>query len=286
MGGTPEGLKYWITIHVGIDRTDFFHALFVIGFSNYWFVTDYIILMMVSPLLNLLLQKLKKEQLITTLAIATLFWSVIPTLSRSTSSFYESQNMLWCFVIYLYAGYIRLYADMGGNGRKNLLIAIASYGIVAFSGSVAIFLSGTEIAINDAGYLARFRSPLILIAGAELLLFALKAKPFSSRLINRMSSAVFGVYLIHENQTFRYFLWKYVLDLPDSIYYSRYFLVYACTIILGIYCVSTVIDLIRQQTIERLFMKLVDDIQPKASAAYEKTKQMLVRFVEGRNIQK
>lgn len=116
------------TLHVHAGRGELLHSILPIGYEQYWFVTDYIVLMIVSPLLNLLLDILSKRQLLSVLAVATVFWSIIPTL---TDAEYAYTEMIWWFVLYLYAGYIRRYVDLVGNGWKNItlgILALVIYG--------------------------------------------------------------------------------------------------------------------------------------------------------------
>ena len=71
--------------------------------------------------------------------------------------------------------------------------------------------------------------------------------------INVIASATFGVYLIHDHPIVRPFLWQTVFrnaSYQDSLLIIPYSIGAACLV----YIVCTMIDLLRQATVEKLFM--------------------------------
>ena len=102
------------------------------------------------------------------------------------------------------------------------------------------------------------RLPILLISVCLFKAF-LKLDIGRIRIINWISSATFGVYLLHDNEYMREFFWKTILkcneyqDSPELIKYS-------IIVVFTIFVVCTIIELIRKNTIERLYMKLIDFI--------------------------
>ena len=75
--------------------------------------------------------------------------------------------------------------------------------------------------------------------------------------INIIASASFGVYLIHDNNIVRPFLWKTVFK--NSTYQNTVLLIpYSICVVCIVYLVSTIIDLLRQGTAERVFITVVN----------------------------
>lgn len=79
-----------------------------------------------------------------------------------------------------------------------------------------------------------------------------------NKVINKISSATFGVLLIHANSdATRKFLWKDVFNV-SSMYDSKMLIIHAVTTVLIIFAVCTVIELIRIKFIEKPFFELLD----------------------------
>lgn len=78
-----------------------------------------------------------------------------------------------------------------------------------------------------------------------------------SRVVNAVASTAFGVYLIHDHELVRQWLWKGVVhtqDYANTPWIIPYMLL--CTVAVFIACM--LIDLARQRFIEPLYMRLID----------------------------
>lgn len=107
--GYREALQA-LEVEVGLKQL--LQAILPIGYDTYPFATSWVIMMMVSPLLNQILERLRKEQLLGVLAIATVFWSIMPI---CTGAKYGYSEVVWFCVLYLYAGYIRVHTSPNGK---------------------------------------------------------------------------------------------------------------------------------------------------------------------------
>jgi hypothetical protein len=105
--------------------------------------------------------------------------------------------------------------------------------------------------------LMSLNSPFILASSVELLIGAAKMKPIYNKAVNKLASASLGVYLIHDNLYVRPYLWKTILK-NAQMYGSGFLILHAMISVIGVYLVCSIIDLIRQYTVERLFMNFVD----------------------------
>jgi hypothetical protein len=229
-----------------------------IGFGHYWFMTDFVLLMLISPALNILISNISREKYRNLLLGATILWSIIPIF---TSASYGFSEIGWFVVLYLYAGYIRKYVDINKQkGKKHLIIAIVSYLLVIISNVSLIFLghvTDIETFTNQSTRFMALNSPLIIITSVELLIGFASLKPYYNRKINVWASATLGVYLIHEHTLFRPYLWQVILKNPE-IYSSNLLVVHAIISIAAVYLICSCIDLIRQYTVEKLFMGIVN----------------------------
>ena len=87
--------------------------------------------------------------------------------------------------------------------------------------------------------------------------------------INVIASATFGVYLIHDNNLVRPFLWK-------TVFHNAYFqdsillIPYSIAVTAIVYILCTVLDLLRQRVIERPYMQLINRNTDKLSTVTKK----------------
>jgi surface polysaccharide O-acyltransferase-like enzyme len=105
----------------------------------------------------------------------------------------------------------------------------------------------------------RLNSPFVLVTSIELLVGFLKLKPHYSRVVNKLASATLGVYLIHDNNLFRPYLWGIILK-NSEMYSSRFLIVHAVISIAAVYFVCSLIDLLRQTTVEKIFLNIVNSV--------------------------
>lgn len=229
--------------------------LFPVG---YWFITDYILLMLISPGLNLLISKMKKQVHLAVLLSAFVLWSVIPSFAAAELGY---SDFGWFVILYFTAAYIRKYVNMEKrNAWKHFLVAILSYLIVIASNVLMIYFGNRW---NMPGLMeqsirfSELNSPFIFITAIELLIGFAKRKPFHNRIVNAVAGAALGVYLIHDNIIFRSSLWQGILKVPD-MYQSEFLIVHALVSIALIYLVCTGIDLLRQITVEKVFVRAMD----------------------------
>jgi surface polysaccharide O-acyltransferase-like enzyme len=96
----------------------------------------------------------------------------------------------------------------------------------------------------------------LLIALCLFMVFA-TLKMNYSKWINHVASATFGVYLLHDNKFARLLLW---IELFNNSQYQESMLLipYSIIAVTMVYIVCTLIDLLRQQVVEKPLMVMVN----------------------------
>lgn len=176
------------------------HALFdPLWSSCYWFATAYILLMLMSPVLNHILlgtsgKGLKKILILT---------AFIPVFSQYSTN--HVTDIISFAYIYLLTGYLKLYGEgiIDKLAKPWIVIAVscvflisrlvltAEYSSVAMR-TIAVLLENT-LAMPT-------RHSLIMLFDAYLVFFCVSKKPprFNGK-VNAVAGCTFGVYLFHEN---------------------------------------------------------------------------------------
>lgn len=241
-----------------IGLTSIIKMMLPIGYSKYWFMTDYIILMLISPILNLTISKMSKKSHRNLLIGAMILWSIMPKFTAASYGY--GDELGWVILLYFFAAYIRKYTNLEkNNAHKHLIVAIASYSMVIISNILLIYLghvTGIDIFTEHSTNFSSLNSPFILVTAVELLIGFIKLKPHYNKGINKLAGATLGVYLIHDNGMFRPYLWRIILKNPE-MYSSNVLFVHALVSIVLVYIVCSCIDLIRQCTFEKLFLNII-----------------------------
>lgn len=105
-----------------IDYEQFIVCLLPFSHSAYWFITDYILLMILSPFLNRLIKSLTKEKFVGLLILVLVIWSIIPTFIGIKS--FDINDLVWFVVLYIIGTFIRLHIDIPKLKIKKTVIGI------------------------------------------------------------------------------------------------------------------------------------------------------------------
>ena len=240
-------------------------------YSQWWFASLYFVLYLLTPYINRLLRTFDKKQYICFLALLIFMWSIVPTFTMQTL---YSNYLLWFIVTYSIAGYFKIF------GVKTKLTGVQLIGLsitgilLTFSVVVLFDILGTKIPFfsENALYLYEMNmAPMWIIAVLMFLGFS-KLDIGHSKILNMISSATFGVYLIHDNLYMRPFLWERVFK-NASYVNSRLLIPFSLIVVFVVFVGCSIIELGRiyifENNIDPIIRKislLIDsDIKPLVS---------------------
>ncbi len=217
-----------------------------ISYEHYWFATAYVMLYLFSPILTTAIKQLDKKQLgtviIATLTVFCGFKSVNPYLIPWDK---YGDDVIWFIVLYLIAGYIRMYGiPMIDKGKKGLLVYILFSVLtfaIAYAASCIVRATGKMEYYMDMTYCYNYITILIASIGLFYVFKNISIKP--SKWINRLAGYTFGVYLLHENILLRE-LWSQLLCIDSAMgQWWQIFHMLLCIII--VFTVGCIIDFVR-----------------------------------------
>lgn len=258
------GPDYWLVDGVVLPpKRAAIMAFFPVSSQALYFLTDYLLLCILSPFINLAVQKLTKRQYLLLLGVLTLVMSFWLTLSRvwpiskvfddfGYGALYGGKNVFHFIYIYLLGGFVRLHVKK--RRMPNPVYLLLSAACVLLNGALHVWLPAKTHYTLVSGHYA---NPLI-VAEAVLLLLFFKDLHFKSRTVNRLASTTLGVYAIQEFRYMKTYLWE-IVDLPRYMGTGvvRLLLVFVCGVLV-IYLALSAIDLLREglfRLASRLFGK-------------------------------
>ncbi len=135
--------------------------------------------------------------------------------------------------------------------------------LMMLSTTLFLFLGAyfdSEKIIINSSFFCEYDSILVMPCAIALLLY-FKDLKFESVTVNTIAASVLRVYLIHENDYMRHFLWTEIYPNAD---YINSFAIYLRGLvkITAVFAGCLFIDFLRERTIGRQFNKILDKCYP------------------------
>ncbi len=239
---------------ISFNLKTFLRSCLPITSSAWGFASNYFMLLLLHPFLNKMFLNLKQKSYQILLIIFTVLWSIIPTFIEFE---FCSSYLLWLIYLYGLAGYVRLYGFKPHTSTKSFFL----YSLGAII--VTVFLDGILIVVNQnpawPNITLNFyglQSIFALIIAFTLFISFSRLKMSYKKGINLIGSTTFGIYLIHDNELMRNFLWFDVFK-NNTFQNTLWLIPYSILVTLLVFCFCALIDFIRQKTVEKGYLALV-----------------------------
>lgn len=164
-----------------------------VDFRNNWFVNSYLMLLLLTPIIEKSLQNIQYSELKKWIILLCIFNIVFVFLFRNLND--NGYNVIQFVFLYYIARFLRLgYEKKWGVLLRK--ISVPLYILMAISLSLGFYLlsfCGKSVkSIVWFGY----NQPLVLILSVAFFLIFAKLR-FSSKLVNSISTGMFGVFVLH-----------------------------------------------------------------------------------------
>lgn len=183
----------------GHSTIELIRAIFPILTKKFWFVNSYVLLYMLSPFLNKLINSLSKKHFTILIGYLVLIFSIRTTLLPLSWSQDPTGGMGISLFILLYsiAAWLRMYYS--SNGKKyRWLIGYFTLAICLLMSKVLIIKIGAGENLSSKFY--GYSSPVTIVEAICLLLFFINLRPMRNKIgniINYIAKHSFSVYIIH-----------------------------------------------------------------------------------------
>ena len=271
---TYSFLIFWGAILLGV--IDFSFSAFVKSilptiFSKYWFFTAYIVFLLLSPYINKMLKALTRKEYELLLIIMLIIWCIIPTIFSRVPS---GDAFAIFLLLYALGAYFKLFPENKWNNKKTGFCMISISAFLLFGSSVAFFylkrlhplFEGKEI------YFYHKNSMFVILFALGMLIVSLNKQSNCNKIVNRISSCTFGIYLLHDNDLIRTFIWNDVFGTSRSIDPNSPFLICHCLVaVMTIFGVGIIIELLRKYTFEKMWLWIYKSALKIMRKAIDKT---------------
>lgn len=245
-------------------------AVLPLASGEYWFMTNFVALMVLSPFLNLLFAHLAPRSLSRLAAIGFVMSSVIPTIVTFNPL---GSDLLWFFYLYLMGGWVRTLADGQGSAEAGVLCWLDPARLTVRLGGAVMAVAGIVVSwvaiaaiccaqewlgftrVNAQYPVWQYMIPTYLASLGLLVAFARLKMP-AVPAVNAFAKCALGVYLIHDNPFVRAWLWPHfaaVYALGPMAIIGTSLLAAA-----GVYAVGAAIDSLRITLLERPLFRWIN----------------------------
>ncbi len=238
-----------------ITTINLLSALSPLELGNYWFVKQYILLYILSPYINIIIEKLNKKAHLKLIIILFVCLSIIPTITNQrlfVNNGFTISHFIFMYIIGSFLGKYSLessnYLTKNQNRIRIYLIfcyilagclnfcfhQLCNYFLGITNNSTFIMII-REIGSNTFYY----QNPLIVIQSISYFLIFLTYS-FKNKIINKLASGVLAVYLITENILVRNNIYSAIKPFTKNVFLKV--LIYSIIIM----AVCLIIELLRQ----------------------------------------
>lgn len=213
--------------------------------GEYWFITAYLMLLFMIPIINNLIYKMNCMQKKIIFVGIWFFLYVIGDFGAVISIFYKA------LFFYVLGAWIRKKYDIQRNTKGAYLV----FAIILWLLLTAFeFINGMLIIYQSAAFsyvltnvIEHFKSMFIAPAICVLIFVScIKLKPFSNSVINKISGCTLAVYLSHEMPFTRSFVWNGIFKL-NMIANSNYLILISIIALVSIFSIGYFCEFIRSK---------------------------------------
>lgn len=251
---------------ISIDKVTFIKEIFPINLNEYWFFKNYLLLYCLTPFINKGIEKMDSNTYQKMIIVLFIIFSIVPSLTGGLY-FDNSGYTLYNFIfLYILGAYLKKYPlsksyifkVVSKNMYKIILVFVfftcvfSNYILYKYSMSI----SGVNTILGEiSSYISRasvlYNNPFVVIQSICFFEY-FGTLNFKSKIINKIASLVFGIYLIHDNNFSRELIYSF-LKINNGPIYSYKFIFYTLFIVILIYIICAVIEYIRLLLFKRVY---------------------------------
>ena len=224
-------------------------SIFPTLFSNNWFITCYIIIFALHPVLNRVISSLEHRDLLLFCIIVVSMYFVFGMIS---SGFFFSSPIIVFVSLYFVVAYVKKYRiEWANNVKLNALLFASS--LILF----LILIFATEFMGMHVSFLRNkmlhwnSNQNLLILLIAFAMFNVVRAIKFSSKFINYIASVSLIVYVTHENILFRQLIRPYIFTKIYENYGYDDIIAWIMILAIILFVMSVIVSIVYKTIIQR-----------------------------------
>ena len=215
--------------------------------NQYWYMTSYFMMYLFVPMMNKFADAANKKVFTATIVIILVLTTGSLMIKQDGFRLNDGYSPIWLMIMYLVGAYMKKF-NVGAKMKKWLALllyvisSLCSFILCVFSKKLLKIMLG-----NDISYLS-YTSPFVVLSAIFLFIFFSKLKfgKKTEKLINYITPAALGVYLIHTHPLVFNKLMKDIA-MPLVNHGTAAMIFGSIAMALAVFIICIVIDLLRIQ---------------------------------------
>lgn len=238
---------YFLSISIlrlGFNRSEFIMSLFPVLSRRHWYVTDYVVILFISPFINIISEKLDKITFQYFIVLLLVGMFLVPDVVYYSAWINTGgiEGILYFIVFFIIGSYFGKFKPKFKYSNFYPFVFFA--GLLLMNRVVNIISSYNSAIQLGTSFLAALYAISMFSA-------FLSFKPKCIKLLQILGPSTFGVYLLHDDISFKSIMWDSI-NVPYLT--SKYcnnnaflYLVLIALICIVIFLISSVIELLRSR---------------------------------------
>lgn len=220
--------------------------------ENLWFVKAYLLLYILSPVLNAFTENSERHifrNVLIGFFMMQFLYGWLPP--EDNMPFTRGFSTISFIGLYLLARYVRLHKPFYALWSLHTYLYIFLFLSFVITGLYCVRLLGIIPLLPLLGDVYSYTSPFVILSSLSFLLLFSKLS-FRSKFVNSVAKSCFAVYLFHVNKYF----WPYFVSFMHTLYQIKTFplyLLYSTIVCILIYIVAILLDRVRIYIYKRIF---------------------------------
>lgn len=215
--------------------------------NQYWYMTSYFMMYLFVPMMNKFADAANKKVFTATIVVILVLTTGSLMIKQDGFRLNDGYSPIWLMIMYLVGAYMKKF-NVGAKMKKWLALllyvisSLCSFILCVFSKKLLKIMLG-----NDISYLS-YTSPFVVLSAIFLFIFFSKLKfgKKTEKLINYITPAALGVYLIHTHPLVFNKLMKDIA-MPLVNHGTAAMIFGSIAMALAVFIICIVIDLLRIQ---------------------------------------
>ena len=269
-------LVLFYILGVSVSKSQLIRLLFPVSFKIYWFIQCYLLMYIIHPLLNKIIDNLNQKSHLRYNIIFIILYMIIDFVFKDL---YYNTRLVGFIGIYFVTAYFKKYMSNTIKNKKFIAITflLGIFGWIGISGTINIMGLHYGSFSDKMQYFNHILNPFYWLIAFSLF-FIFKQINFTNKFINYISSLTLLIYLLHANPFIQYYF-KYIMY--NKIYKTftyEHILLWIVLWAVTLFILSTIAAIIFDKVLRPIIQKISQIILWLLKKIYVKIEMMIFKL--------